>query len=139
MTLSRNQLIVSWILQLIAAAILGQTLFFKFTGAPEAKWIFTTLGVEPWGRIALGVFELVTVILLLVPRTVVWGALLGAALMCGAIFSHLTKLGIVVQNDGGTLFTLAIVTLVCCLAVLLIRRRNLPCKRCASDVTMPGN
>src|SRR5215813_1340191 len=91
----------SWILQLIAAAILAQTLFFKFSGAAESKYIFTAVGAEPWGRVATGCAELIAVILLLIPRFVPIGALLSGGLMLGAIGAHLTRLGIVVQNDGG--------------------------------------
>jgi uncharacterized membrane protein YphA (DoxX/SURF4 family) len=124
--ISKGQNIASWICQLASAAILGQTLFFKFTGAEEARYIFTTLGVEPWGRIGAGVAELITVVLLLIPRTAAVGAAMAVGMMVGAIGSHLTKLGIVVKDDGGLLFTLAIVTLVCSSVVVLIRRRSLP-------------
>ena len=124
--LSRPALIASWLCQLTAAAILGQTLFFKFTGAPESRYIFATLGVEPWGRIGTGVLELVAVALLLFPRTPALGAVLAMGLMGGAILSHLTKLGIEVQGDHGLLFTLAMVTLVAAGIVALLRRRELP-------------
>ncbi len=117
---------VSWVCQIIAAIILGQTLFFKFTAAPESVYIFTTLGAEPWGRIGSGVMELVAVALLLIPRTPAIGAGLAIGLMGGAIGAHLTKLGIEVQGDGGTLFGLAVTTLGCAGVVLLIRRRELP-------------
>ena len=90
--------------QLVAAAILFQTLFFKFSAAPESVYIFTTLGIEPWGRLGSAVAELIAVILLLWPRFAALGALLGLGMMSGAILSHLTKLGIVVQDNGGTLF-----------------------------------
>ncbi len=124
--MNRTQTIASWILQVIAAVILFQTLFFKFTGAEESVYIFRTLGLEPWGRIGSGVAELIACVLLLVPRTVVWGALLSLGVISGAIFSHLTRLGIVVQNDGGLLFALAIVVFVSSLGVLALRRRELP-------------
>ena len=124
--LGRNATLVSWACQLTAAVILGQTLFFKFTGAPEARYIFTTLGVEPWGRIATGVLELVAVLLLLYPRTAVFGAVLALGLMGGAILSHLTRLGIDVQGDHGLLFTLAIIVLVVAAIIVVIRRRELP-------------
>ena len=124
--LGRNATLVSWVCQLTAAVILGQTLFFKFTGAPEARYIFTTLGVEPWGRIATGVLELVAVLLLLYPRTAVFGAVLALGLMGGAILSHLTRLGIDVQGDHGLLFTLAIIVLVVAAIIVVIRRRELP-------------
>jgi hypothetical protein len=70
-SLTRAANISSWVGQITAAVILGQTLFFKFTGAPESKYIFTTLGIEPWGRIGTGILELITVVLLLSPRTAV--------------------------------------------------------------------
>jgi uncharacterized membrane protein YphA (DoxX/SURF4 family) len=118
--------ITSWLLQLLAAGILLQTLFFKFTGAPESVYIFTTLGMEPWGRIGTGVAELIASILLLVPATVTTGAVLAAGLMAGALASHLTRLGVSVQGDGGELFFLALTVLAASLVVLAIRRREIP-------------
>ena len=126
MELSKTQTIISWILQLLAAAILFQTLFFKFTGAEESVYIFTTLGMEPWGRIGSGVAELIACILLLTPRTVPLGALLALGVISGALVSHLTKLGIVVKNDGGLLFGLAVVVFVASASVLVIRRGQIP-------------
>lgn len=99
--------------QLIPAIILLQTLFFKFTAAPESVWIFSTLGVEPWGRWGSGVFELIAAVLILLPMTKVWGSLLTMGVMAGAIVSHVFILGIEVQGDGGTLFALACVAFVC--------------------------
>jgi uncharacterized membrane protein YphA (DoxX/SURF4 family) len=114
--------ILSWILRITVAVILLQTLYFKFTGAEESIYIFTALGVEPYGRIATGILELVTVILILIPRTIFLGALLGSGIMVGAILSHLFVLGIEVENDGGTLFTLAIITLLCCVTLIFLNR-----------------
>lgn len=114
--------ILSWILRITAAIIFLQTLYFKFTGAEESIYIFTALGVEPYGRIATGILELLTAILILIPRTIFLGALLGSGIMVGAIFSHLFILGIEVENDGGTLFTLAVVTLVCCVILMFLNR-----------------
>jgi len=126
MSLSKGLNITSWILQLIVAALLFQTLFFKFTGAEESKYIFTTLGLEPWGRIGSGVVELIAVFLLLIPATVTYGAILSLGVISGAIFSHLTKLGIVVKEDGGLLFILAVVVFVLSLVILFIRRAQIP-------------
>lgn len=120
----KSMTIFSWILQVAAAVILAQTLFFKFTGAPEAKHIFTTLGVEPWGRIGTGVAELIAAILLLIPRTAIFGAVLGVGLMVGAVASHLGPLGVVVLNDKGLLFSLALIVLTCSVGILAIRRRE---------------
>ena len=124
--LSKTRNRVSWAAQIVAAAILLQTLFFKFTGAPESVYIFETLGMEPWGRIGSGVAELVASILLLIPSTAAVGALIAAGVMVGAIGSHLTTLGIEVQGDGGLLFAMACLVLLCSVAVLWIRRRSLP-------------
>ncbi len=128
MELTKNQAILSWILQAITAVILLQTLFFKFTGAQESVYIFTTLGIEPWGRIGSGVVELLAAILLLIPGTVTLGAILALGTITVAILSHLTKLGIVLTavNDRGELFALAVVVFVCSLAVLVIRRQQIP-------------
>lgn len=116
----------AWAMQIIAAVILFQTLFFKFTAAEESVYIFTTLGVEPWGRIAAGVAELVAVVLLLIPRTAALGGVVALGVISGAIMSHLTKLGVVVKDDGGLLFGLALVVFVCALGVVVIRRREIP-------------
>src|SRR5262245_31422946 len=118
--------IVSWSVRLATAAILFQTLFFKFTGAEESVYIFTKLGMEPWGRIGSGVAELIACILLLVPRTVPLGALLALGVISGAIVSHLTKLGIVVMDDGGLLFALAVTVFVSSAVVLVLRRGQIP-------------
>lgn len=115
-----------WIVKLIAVVILVQTLFFKFTGAEESVYIFETLGVDPVGRIGSGVVELIASIFILIPRTTLLGALLALGTMFGAIFSHIFVLGIVVKEDGGTLFSLAIITLVCCLILVYNNKNKIP-------------
>jgi putative oxidoreductase len=115
---------LSWTLRIVAALILLQTLYFKFTGHPESVELFTKLGVEPWGRIGTGVIELIASILLLIPSTVFVGAFLGVGLMAGAIVSHLTVIGIESKRDGGQLFMLAITVMVCCLAILLLHKNQ---------------
>ena len=121
-----KNLLFIWIVKLIAVVILVQTLFFKFTGAEESVYIFQTLGVEPFGRIGSGIVELIASILILVPRTTLLGALLALGTMAGAIFSHIFVLGIVVKDDGGTLFTLAIITLICCLILVYNQKSKIP-------------
>jgi uncharacterized membrane protein YphA (DoxX/SURF4 family) len=118
--------IILWIIKLTAVIILLQTLYFKFTGAEESVYIFQTLGIEPFGRIGSGVVELIASILILIPRTTLLGALLGLGTMLGAIFSHIFVLGIEVQNDGGTLFILAVVTLISCLLLVYAERNKIP-------------
>jgi uncharacterized membrane protein YphA (DoxX/SURF4 family) len=114
-----------WIIKLIAVVILVQTLYFKFTGAEESVYIFSTLGIEPYGRIGSGIVELIASILILIPRTTLLGALLGMGTMAGAIFSHLFVLGIEVKNDGGELFILAIITLLCCISLVFINKSKI--------------
>ena len=117
--------IAIWVLRIVPAAILVMTLYFKFTAHPQSVKLFTALGMEPWGRIGTGVFELIASILLLIPRTTLAGAVLGLGLMSGAIFFHLSKLGIYFDGDAG-LFTYAVITFVCCLLLIIINRKNIP-------------
>ena len=125
-TNSKIKTIFTWTLRVVAAVILLQTLFFKFTGAPESVYIFSKVGLEPWGRIGSGVAELIAAILILFPPTTWLGACLALAVMAGAIFSHLTILGIVVMDDGGLLFGLALAVAVCSVVLLFLQRRRLP-------------
>lgn len=110
--------ILFWFLRIIAAYILLQTLQFKFTAAEESVYIFTKVGMEPWGRIGSGIVELIASLLLLIPRTTSFGALLALGTMSGAIFFHLTILGIEVMNDNGQLFSMAVITWIACALLL---------------------
>lgn len=112
--------IISWILRIIAAIILLQTLFFKFTAHPESVELFTKLGVEPWGRIGTGVLELITGILLLIPGSVFIGAFIGLGLMAGALFSHITVIGIESKGDGGQLFFMALLVFIICITLSIM-------------------
>lgn len=114
-----------WALRIVAAAILIMTLYFKFTAHPQSVKLFTILGMEPWGRIGTGVCELIASILILIPRSSLLGAIMGLGLMAGAIFFHLTKLGVIFDGDAG-LFTYAVITFVCCLVLIIIYRKNIP-------------
>ncbi|MEQ9310735.1 MAG: DoxX family membrane protein [Balneolaceae bacterium] len=115
-----------WVLRVIAAGIMLQTLFFKFTGAAESIYIFETVGLEPFGRYASAITELIASILLLIPRTTWLGALLGLGVMLGAIGSHLTVLGIEVMGDGGTLFAMALIVFASCATLLFLHKENIP-------------
>ena len=117
--------ILIWIIRVTAAIILLQTLYFKFTGAEESVYIFSALGLEPYGRIGTGIAELIAVILILIPRTTVLGAILGLGIMAGAIFSHLFVLGIEVKNDGGALFILALITFFCCTILVFLNKNKI--------------
>lgn len=118
--------ILSWVLRITAAVILGQTLFFKFAAAPESVYIFTKVGAEPWGRIGSGIVELVSALLLLTPRFTWLGSVIALGVMAGAIFSHLTILGIEVQGDKGLLFALAIIVFVASAFNLVLHRTEIP-------------
>jgi putative oxidoreductase len=115
---------LSLLLRIVAAVILLQTLYFKFTAHSESVELFTKLGVEPWGRIGTGIIELLAGIFLIIPSTKIYGALLGVGLMCGAIFSHLLVIGIESKGDGGQLFLLAIGVLGCCILVLILNKSD---------------
>jgi len=114
-----------WVLRLLAALIMLQTLFFKFSASPESVYIFKTIGMEPYGRIGTGIMELVASILILYSKTTVYGAVLAIGLMAGAIFFHLAKLGLVVMDDGGQLFIYAILVFISSLALIIIYRHQL--------------
>lgn len=113
------------LLRMLVAAILLQTLYFKFSGAPESIYIFSTLGVEPFGRWFAGISELVASALILAPGLEIFGAMMAAGIMVGALASHLFVLGIVVQNDGGLLFGLALTVLLSSLAICLLQRTKI--------------
>ena len=124
--MNKSTTLLFWSVRIIAALIMLQTLYFKFTGAEESIYIFTKVGMEPWGRYGSGVFELIASVLILIPSTVWLGAILSIGVIGGAIMSHLTILGIEVQGDGGQLFIYAVITLVCATIALWLDRRNLP-------------
>ncbi len=117
--------ILFWSLRVLAALIMLQTLFFKFSGAEESVYIFSTLGIEPWGRIGTGCAELIASVLILIPRTTPIGALLGLGIMSGALFFHLTKLGIVVKDDHGQLFIYALLVFISCLILAWSFRKQI--------------
>ncbi|WP_442264753.1 DoxX family protein [Tenacibaculum sp. ZS6-P6] len=115
---------LSWLLRILIAVIFIQTLYFKFTAHPDSVHIFSSLGLEPFGRIGLGIAELITSILLLVPRTKIIGLLLSIGIILGAVFSHFLVIGTNVEGDGGTLFCLALVILSACIALLIIYKQE---------------
>jgi uncharacterized membrane protein YphA (DoxX/SURF4 family) len=118
--------VLSWILRITAAVILLQTLFFKFTAAPESVYIFTKVHAEAWGRIGSGVIELIAAILLLMPRFTWLGSALALGAGTGAVLSHLTLLGIEVQGDKGLLFALALIVVFSSAINLALHRSEIP-------------
>ena len=117
---------VLFVLRLIVAIILIQTLRFKFTAHPDSVYIFEQVGLEPYGRIGIGILELIAGILLLIPKTIWAGSLLTLGLIGGAIMMHLTQIGIEVNNDNGTLFITALVTFMLSAIILYFYRKNIP-------------
>lgn len=124
--ISKTVQVVSWILRLTTAVILLQTLYFKFTGAPESVYIFTKVHAEPWGRIGSGVMELIASVFLLTPRFSWLGSVLAAAATAAAILSHLTLLGIEVQGDKGLLFALAFIVFLASIINIYLYRKQIP-------------
>jgi uncharacterized membrane protein YphA (DoxX/SURF4 family) len=114
-----------WLLRIVPAIIMLQTLYFKFTAAPESISIFESMKLEPYGRIATGIFELIAAILLVIPSKSIYGAILGLLIMTGAILSHLFILGIEIMNDKGSLFLLACLTFICCSAIIFAERNKI--------------
>ena len=112
-----------WAVRLIAAVVMLQTLYFKFTASEESVFIFITVGMEPWGRIGVGALELVASVLILINRTTWIGACLAFGLMVGAILMHVTQLGIEVKGDGGQLFFYALAVAICSIIILILNRR----------------
>ncbi len=123
--MSKTSNILIWILRIIPAFILLQTLWFKFSASPESVYIFSALHAEPDGRIASGIMELIAGVLLLMPRTSMYGAIIGAGVMVGAIISHIFVLGYEIMNDGGQLFIYAVVTFICCSVIVYLNREIL--------------
>ena len=113
-----------WVLRIVAALIMLQTLYFKFSGAEESVYIFSQLGMEPWGRIGTGILELIASIVILYPRTTFFGSVLAIGLMSGALVAHLTRLGISVKNDGGQLFIYALLVLLSSVILAVIYRSD---------------
>lgn len=117
---------IYWLARVIASFIMLQTLYFKFTASEESVFIFTAAGIEPWGRILVGVLELIASLLMLIPSTVWAGSFLALGLMAGAIVIHLTLLGIEVKGDGGQLFIYALIVVACAIFSLIRSRSQLP-------------
>lgn len=120
------QPVLFWGARLIAAIIMAQTLYFKFSASEESVYIFSVVGMEPWGRIGIGVLELISSILILIPATVWLGSVLAVGLMAGALGMHATMLGIEVKGDGGQLFIYALLVAICGMYAFWQSRKDIP-------------
>ena len=114
------------VLRITVAVILIQTLRFKFTAHPDSVYIFEKVGLEPYGRIAIGILELIAGILLLIPKTIWAGAIVTLGVISGALFMHLTTLDIEINKDGGILFYTAILTFILSATILFLYRKDVP-------------
>jgi uncharacterized membrane protein YphA (DoxX/SURF4 family) len=113
-------------LRILVAIILIQTLRFKLTAHPDSVYIFTKVGLEPFGRIGIGIIELIAGILLLINRTAWLGAGITAGVISGAVIMHLTDLGVEINGDGGVLFYTAVFFLISSLLILYTQRKSIP-------------
>jgi len=113
-------------LRILIALILIQTLRFKFAAHPDSVYIFSKVGLEPVGRIGIGILELIAGILLLVPKTVWAGAGLTMGIIGGAIIIHLTQLGIEINGDSGILFYTAVFVFVVSSIILWNYKKDIP-------------
>ncbi|WP_370476708.1 DoxX family membrane protein [Tamlana flava] len=113
-------------LRIIVSIILIQTLRFKFFAHPDSVYIFQKIGLEPYGRITIGILELISGILLLIPKKVWLGASLALGIIGGAIFIHLTQLGIEVNGDSGVLFATAVITFILSAIIIYLYRKDIP-------------
>lgn len=116
---------LSWTFRILAAMILTQSLVYKFGSHPDSIMLFTELGVEPAGRVSLGIVELVVALLILYPRTTLLGGILGVFIMAGALFTHFFLIGIIFNNDGGKLFGLAVICFLSCIGQVIILKNQL--------------
>ncbi len=123
--MNKSTKIINRFLAILSALILLQTLYFKFSAHPDSVELFTQLGMEPWGRIGIGVFELIAGFLLLYPKTTAYGSVLSFGLISGAVYFHLFVLGIEVNEDGGALFSMALAVFISSFILILINRRKL--------------
>lgn len=117
---------ILFVLRIVVAIILIQTLRFKFTAHPDSVYIFETIGIEPYGRIAIGILELIAGIMLIVPKSVWVGSLITLIILGGAIIMHLTQIGIVINNDNGVLFVTALITFILSSILLYHHRKDVP-------------
>jgi len=117
--------IILWVSRSLAAIIMLQTLYYKFSGAAESVYIFNAVHLGTPGRIGSGIAELIASILILMPKTSVYGAILAVGVMAGAIASHLFILGLEVMGDHGQLFIYAVLVTLSSLYIIWVSKEQL--------------
>ncbi len=106
----KGLLIGSWVARLVAAGIFAMGAIPKFTG--NAGMLVDALA-DYGGKTAvlgIGVGEAIAIVLLLIPRTALFGGALGVLLMLGAVGSHVVG-PVGMEGDAGAMFPLAVVAL----------------------------
>jgi len=117
--------IASWVTRLIVVAIFAMGAIPKFTTSAEELPLDDNLPMGMTSVYIIGAFEILAIILLLVPKTAVYGAILASLIMLGAIVSHFTVVGM----EGDVLkqmFVMAIVAFLAAGATVFLRRKDLP-------------
>ncbi|MEM6960150.1 MAG: DoxX family protein [Myxococcota bacterium] len=113
------------VLRLFVAAIMAGAGYLKLTSGAAEIAIFSELGMEPQGRMIIGLLEVASGLLLLSPH-VATGALLTVGIMCGAIIAHATVIGPSPGGDGGLQMAMLALVLTSSIVLLLVSRRDLP-------------
>jgi uncharacterized membrane protein YphA (DoxX/SURF4 family) len=90
---SKGKIMSLWSLQILLAAVFLISGFGKLSGQPMTVEMFDKMGVGQWFRCVTGSIEVISAILLLVPRLAPIGAALLVCTMCGAIITHLIRIG----------------------------------------------
>ncbi|WP_286829760.1 MULTISPECIES: hypothetical protein [Kordiimonas] len=131
---------IEWILAIAIIGILAPSLLFKFGGAAEPAHIFNVVGewigldfFKSTGQYIIGGVEALICVLMLKPSVRVFGAVLSAGTMAGAIIFHLfSPLGVTVKwmengemQEDGSLFYMACVAFICSLIIMWRRKDQL--------------
>ena len=106
-----------WLIQYFMAYTMFQAAFAKFLAMDAVVVMFDEIGMEPHGRILIGLIELLAAVCLLIPGSSIYGAFLALGVMVGAIIGHLTNIGI----EG---VDRAVLVLVGCSTIIYLRREE---------------
>lgn len=122
--LNKAEKLISIVFQIIAALILANAAFGKFSGNEMSVHVFHELNILET-RIVIGIIEVLAALLLLskIPQ---YGALLGFGTMLGALIAHVSILGMEIHGDGGQMVMMMAVVLLSSIIVMWINRRRMP-------------
>lgn len=108
---------LDWLVRILLALTFVSAGGMKLAGVPQFVALFDQIGIGQWFRLVTGTFEVLGGLLVLIPRTSIFGAVLLACVMLGAVFTHLAVIG---GNPLPALVLLALSTV-----VLWLRRAQL--------------